>query len=33
MEVGAGVWVRDVDLSWIPSTVVSKVNNICKFAT
>ena len=25
MEVGAAVWVKDTDLNWISSTIISKV--------
>lgn len=27
MEIGANVWVRDVELSWVSSTVISKVRD------
>ena len=29
MEIGASVWVRDGDQSWVSSTVISKVSTIC----
>ena len=30
MEVGAAVWVKDTDLNWISSTIISKV---CTFGS